>query len=378
MRGAAAAERTARSARAIAGRCRGVIRAAPSLPDIDLTPRLERGAWHLARVVGLSGAAYLVAGTGMAYVAGFDNVADRLAAVNWLWIGLAGAAVLVGFAGYWVAYRGIYLVENGPRIAPRMMFALVAAGFGGMLSHGSGRLDRLAVRASGADEREARVRVTALSGFEYGVLAAIVFPAALVAVTLGDRIPRPSFSVPWAIAPVPGFLLAAWLAARYRDRLRSRDGVLGGVGVFLDAIHLTVLLFRHPARTGFAALGMALYWGADMFALWTTTAAFGVRMSLLAVIVAFGTGMIASRRTAPLGGAGLLGLALVPSIWYGAAVPFAAATLGVAAYQFFTLWVPLPGSLLVVPVLKTLREAKRRPDVPGRPLGTPEPPPGPG
>ena len=83
--------------------------------------------------------------------------------------------------------------------------------------------------------------------------------------------------------------------------------------------------------------------------------AFGVQMKVLAVIVAVGVGVIATRRTAPLGGAGFLMVALVPSFWYGAAVPYAAATLGIAAYRFMTLWLPLPGALLALPAIRGLR-----------------------
>lgn len=76
--------------------------------------------------------------------------------------------------------------------------------------------------------------------------------------------------------------------------------------------------------------------------------------SALSVIVALGTGMIFTRRTAPLAGGGLLTVALVPTLWYGAAVPFAAATLGVVAYRLVTLWAPLPASLAAIPKLREL------------------------
>lgn len=46
--------------------------------------------------------------------------------------------------------------------------------------------------------------------------------------------------------------------------------------------------------------------------------------------------------SAPMGGAGLMVVALAPTLWYGAAVPFATATLGVVCYRFFTLFVPMP------------------------------------
>jgi hypothetical protein len=91
-----------------------------------------------------------------------------------------------------------------------------------------------------------------------------------------------------------------------------------------------------------------------MFGLWATTAAFGFHMTVLAVIAAFGTGMLFTRRTAPLGGAGLMVVALVPTLWYGAAVPFAVATLGVAFYRLLTVGLPLPFSLAALPKLREL------------------------
>ena len=99
---------------------------------------------------------------------------------------------------------------------------------------------------------------------------------------------------------------------------------------------------------------MAIYWGGDMFALWAAAAAFGFQMSALSVIVVLGTGMIFTRRTGPLGGAGIMLVALVATLRYGVAAPLVAATLGVAAYRFLTLWVPLPAALAALPKLRAL------------------------
>ncbi len=44
----------------------------------------------------------------------------------------------------------------------------------------------------------------------------------------------------------------------------------------------------------------------------------------------------------------------MPTLWYGAAVPFAAATLGVAAYRLFTLFGPMTGALAGLPALREL------------------------
>jgi hypothetical protein len=177
---------------------------------------------------------------------------------------------------------------------------------------------------------------------------------------LGVSSPRRDFSWPWAVIPAIGFVAAIWAAERYRDRLRGGVGWRGRLAIFLDAIHLVYELLRHPRRHGLAVAAMALYWGADTFALWAAVAAFGIRMSALAVIVCLGTGMIVTRRTAPLAGAGLMSVAMVPTIWNGAGVPFAAATLGVAAYHLFNLLVPLPASLFALPVLRTLDERAQR------------------
>jgi hypothetical protein len=91
-----------------------------------------------------------------------------------------------------------------------------------------------------------------------------------------------------------------------------------------------------------------------MFAVWAALAALGFRMTPLAVIVAVGTGVIFTRRVAPLGGAGIMLVALAPTLWYGAGVPFASAVLGVAAYRFFMLFGPLPASLGALPKLRAL------------------------
>jgi hypothetical protein len=260
----------------------------------------------------------------------------------------------VAFCGYYFAYCGVETVDEGPKLDRRSRLAVVTAGFGGFLARGGTALDEFAMRAGGADKREAKVRIGALAGFEHGTLAMIVCPAAIIALITGVVIPRTDFTWPWAIIPPPAFVLTIWLAERYRDRLRGRGGWRRPVAMFLDTAHLVYAVITRPRKHGLALVGMGVYWGADMFALWAATAAFGFHMTVLSVIVCFGTGMLFTRRTAPLAGGGLMIVALVPTLWYGGAVPYAAATLGVVAYRFFTLWAPLPWSLAAIPKLRAL------------------------
>jgi hypothetical protein len=297
---------------------------------------------------------YAAAAVGMAYVAGFSAVQRRLEHAQWLWLVPSLAALLVAFCGYYFAYRGIKSVEDGAELQPPSLLAVVAAAFSGFLAYGATAVDEFAMRAGGSDEREAMVRVSALTEFEQAVLAMIVCPASIVALVLAVRHPRPDFTWPWAVIPPPAFIAGLWLAERHRARLRNRRGWRRRLGMFFDSAHLVHSVLRHPRRHGIAVVGMGVFWGGEMFAVWSATAAFHFHMSALMVIVGVGTAMIFTRRTAPLAGAGLMLLALAPSLWYGSGVPFAAATLGAAAYGALTMWAPLPAALAALPRLRRL------------------------
>lgn len=217
-----------------------------------------------AQLVGLLAvvAALSVAGAlGMAYVAGFAAVWHRLTHAHWWWLALSFGAVTVSFVGYFFGYRGIMYAEEGPKkLQTRSVLALVAANFGGFLAHGGTALDQFAMRAGGADKREANVRVGALGAFEHGVLALIVCPASIVALLAGVVIPRTDFTWPWAVIPPPAFLIGILLAERYRNRLRGRGGWRDWLATFFDTTHLIYAVLRKPRQHGLALAGMALYW----------------------------------------------------------------------------------------------------------------------
>lgn len=308
----------------------------------------------LAGLMLLIAVLFAAGAVGMAYVAGFGAVQARLAHARWWWLVPSVAGVLVAFIGYFFAYRAIDRVKDGPKLEFPSLLAVVTAGFGGFLAQGGTALDEFAMRAGGAERREAHVRVSALAGFEHGALALIVCPASIAALVVGGTFPRADFVWPWAVIPPLGFTLAIWLAERYRKRLRNRDGWRGKLGMFYDAIHLVWEIMRRPTAYGYAVAGMMLYWAGDMFALWASTRAFGFEMTALDVILAVGTGTVFTRRTAPLAGAGLVLVALVATLWNAAGVPFAAATLGVAAYRALTLFGPMPFGLAALPKLRAL------------------------
>jgi hypothetical protein len=316
-------------------------------------PLLGQRRSRLAGLLVLAALLQLGAAVGMAYVAGFSPVRAALERWNAAWLAVMVGALVVSFVGYYWAYRGVFRVEQGPPLHFRQMVAVVVGGFGGFLARGGSALDDYALRAAGADEYDAKIRVSALAGLEHGALAVIGTVAGIVVLAEGRSAPPADFSVPWAVLPVPGFALAFWLADRYRERLRGREGWRGKMGVFLDSIHLNRELFLRPRQYGSAVLGMLLFWLTDALAMWAALAGFGFTMDAAALFIGYAVGMVFTRRTGPLGGAGILMVVLPVTIWYSGA-PMATAVVGVFAYRVIALWLPMPFALASLPTLRDM------------------------
>lgn len=319
---------------------------------------------RLALLTGAAALLYLAAGVALAYVAGFGDIWRAVQHPNWLWLLASVGGVTLAFVGYYFGYWGVGNVEDGPDdLSHADRLAVVAAGFGGFLAHGGTGLDRIVMRAAGGSEREAKVRVTLLGGLEHGILAIPCSVAAILLLAEGSRTPPLDFTIPWAIGPWVGFAFAYWAAEKYRARLRRRGGWRQKLSIVFDATHLVGAMFRDPRRYWQAISGMLLYWLGDMWALWMATAAFGYRMNPPTTMVAFGTAMIVTRRTGPLGGVGILEAALAATLWYCGA-PWTAAVLGTFAYRFLAVWVPQPVSFAMLPRLRRLLESSPDADAP--------------
>jgi hypothetical protein len=341
---------------------------------------LEHPGSVLSLLLASAAVLQLAAAAGLAYVAGFGKVRAVLADFRLGWLAMVLAALLVSAIGYYFAYQGIFRVEGGPRLPFRQMGAVVAAGFGGLLAHG-GELDQYALLAAGASEDEAKVRATGLAGLEHGVLAIGATGTAIVVLLSPLSEPAGSVTIPWAVLPLPGFLIAFWAAERYRDSFRGLTGWRGMIGIFLDSIHIIRALFVRPLRWWPAIGGMALFWAGDAFAAWAGLAAFGFRMNAAALLVGFATGMVFTRRTAPVGGAGVIAVVLPLTISQSGA-PLAVAVVGVFVYGVASLWLPMPASFAVRASLRRMGERQvRRADRVAAAMAEPPPqpePPAPG
>jgi hypothetical protein len=315
----------------------------------------KRVTLTLAGFVTLAVLLDLFAGTGLAYVAGLSQMRHVVVHVRPEWLLPMGGALAVSFAGYYCAYHGIFTVGGCQVLTRRQLRAMAAAGFSGLLAHIGGKLDQHALMAAGMDESSARVRVMALAGLEQGVLAIGGCAMSAVVLATGMDIP-PDFTVPWVAVAPPCFLIAFWAAWRYRDRFRGRPGWRGALGTGFEAVYLIRELFARPLRWGWAWLGMAVFWAADACAVWAGLAAFGYRMNGAALFVGFATGMVFTRRTSPLAGAGFLTVVLPLTLWNcGAPLPVAVA--GVFASRLLAIWLPLPASMAALPILRSIGPA---------------------
>jgi uncharacterized membrane protein YbhN (UPF0104 family) len=79
-----------------------------------------------------------------------------------------------------------------------------------------------------------------------------------------------------------------------------------------------------------------------------------VHVSAPALIVAYATGYIASRRSLPAGGAGIVEVLMTFAlVWVG--LPLAPALASVLVYRLFNFWLPIVPALALLPSVKRLR-----------------------
>jgi hypothetical protein len=308
---------------------------------------IDRRGTALAAPILLAVGLNVAAMAGLAEIAGFHAVYTSLTRIQWPWLCAVPAALAMSAAGDYFAYRQIYAAEGGYRLSRRPLAAVVAVGFGGISPDG------LVLQASGASRHEAMVRVTTLGGMEQGILALYGYAASIAWLCLGLPGVPLDFTLPWAVIPVPAFAAAFWLASRYRARLAGRAGWRARLSVFTDAVLLIRALLARSVRNRGATGGMALFWAGDALAVWSALAAFGFLMNGAAFIVGYCTGMVFTRRIAPVAGAAMLTL-ILPLTIRATGAPLATAITGVWAYRVLCFWLPLPAALASLPMLRDI------------------------
>jgi uncharacterized membrane protein YbhN (UPF0104 family) len=308
--------------------------------------RLRRHPFKLA-AAGFTLAAVAVVAIAAAY--GFGAFGDAWTHLHGGWLALAIAGGLLAILSYALAYRAVAHFEDGPLLRVPLVLRMVAAGFGPFTPAGGFALDKHALHAVQDDEREATVRVLGLGALEWAVLAPAACICAIVLLATGATRPMRSLLWPWAVAVPVGFVFGFWLASdNPREWLRKRDGRWSAVTHGLDAIAALRGLARSLSSCWTAWLGISLYWAFDIASFYGALRFIGLRLDLADAILAYATGYALTRRSMPLGGAGVTETLMTFALhWVG--WPVASSLAAVVVYRAFNFAMPTVPALLVRP-----------------------------
>jgi hypothetical protein len=309
---------------------------------------------HRVAVV-LTVAAVLAYGAlfGVAWSAGPLTVFHRLLHVHWIWVPIALAAEIVSYLGYVLAYREVTRVDDGAELELSGTAAAVATGFGVFVAAGGFSLDEAVLKSTGVPAREARQRVMGLGVLEYIVLAPAAMAAALYIVIDAHPDLDMALTFPWIVGVPVGFAAAAALLY-FRKRFDLGSGWRRHIDHAFEALSLVRCLVTRPIPSGLAFVGIALYWIGDIACLWAALHVFFQQPPPVAILViGYATGYALTRRTLPLGGAGIVDALLPLSLsWVGIAL--APAVLSVLVYRVMNLWLPVIPAFAGLPKLRRM------------------------
>lgn len=308
----------------------------------------------------------LIAGGVVVAIAASDRPSDlwrTFARIQPVWLLPALGAELVAYVGYVLAYRALVSRGDGRRLSLMLTVRLVVAGFGPFVPLGGFAFDRLALRAVHRSRRRARIQVLRLGVVEYLLLALAAFVCAVI-LFVGDRRASPVLTLPWIIAVPPGMLLG-WTATQPRVLAyfqHPHNGTVGRwIGDLLAGVEVMRSVVKRPLEHPLALLGIALYWAGEIACLGFALRCFGDAIPVPALTLAYATGYAASRRSLPLGGAGiteaLLTLALI-----AVHVDSADALLAVLCYRVVNFLAPTLPGLLAHSSLEPLLESDGAPE----------------
>lgn len=278
----------------------------------------------------------VIAVLAIARVTGVDEVGRAFEDLDPAWIALIAGAELVAYPAYMLAYRSIARIHGHAPLALPLVARVVIAGFGPFAIGGGFGVDKQVLQALHEDEHSARVRVLALGTLEWAVLAPTACVVSIVFLVQGANI-LPSLLWPWAIAVPVGFGFGLWAAST--PRRIERLSRLGGkrrewLASALEGVGVLHTLIRNPRVYIGAWVGIALYWAADISAFYGGLRTFGLDPGAGRVILAYATGYAATRRSLPLGGAGVTEVLMTYSL-YWVREPLAPALAAVVAYRVF-------------------------------------------
>ena len=257
---------------------------------------------------------------GLAFYAGIFRVLDRLVDADAIWLLLVLGAQAFSYWAYVIPYKCVFNLDI--RSAVEHSFA----GFYPLYVKSGLAYDRKTL----CYKRE-KISPYYLSLWEYVVLAPLVLVAAIYGSIFGKLPPLLSF--PWIIG-VPLGSIFFGLAFVLQKRLTRFPRVQKAVDFILG-----MLKHQNFKNVIILLAGMTAYWLGELVSLWGALQLFNIKLSWFALLIAYATGYVVSRRNLPLGGAGIVLISLAFALhWVGLALPVA--LLVALAYQVCNLIMP--------------------------------------
>jgi uncharacterized membrane protein YbhN (UPF0104 family) len=315
---------------------------------------VERAESRAYLIVFASAAALaMLAGALVADAAGPGAVRRATSHFDAAWLAICVGAQVLGHIGYVLALRNVARLDGGPHLPFRLSARTVVAGCGvhgaANVSGGFG-VDYWALRRAGLEREQAIARVACLGTLELAVLALASLASAVVLLVAGAHV-QASVTWPWLLV-IPGLFGAAWVTSPSR-RDRLADSTAGGWlrKTFAHGVAGLVLvrsLARQPRQHLPVLVGVACFCIGDMACLWAALQAFSVEISLPALVLGYATGSVASRRSLPGGGAGVVEVLMTFAlVWVG--IPLAPALAGVLLHRLVSFWLPIVPALALLP-----------------------------
>ena len=291
-------------------------------------------------------------------LAGFTKLGDTLSGATWGWLGMCAVGQIGVFVGYAGAFRmsvagsGDLLPESGssvPRVGFWHSLKVALAGFGLTQLVAAGGAAGMAFtfwvfRRLGFSRQNAMLQLITLNTAVYFVFGVLGWLGALVGL-LDPAVPL-AMALSWLAGFTAIVALARWFIQPHRkarfavaeDKTRRRRALAVGVSAAARVQECT-----HTADGRRLLAWALLYWAGDLVSLWAALRAFGVTVSVAAIVVAYVLGYLAQSVPIPLIATGGVDAATTFTL-AAVGVPIEVALLGVVAHRVFAFWLPVfPG-----------------------------------
>jgi uncharacterized membrane protein YbhN (UPF0104 family) len=305
------------------------------------------------------------------HVAEYGDLERAFDRIDPVWLPFAPLGVLIGYAGYILAYREVAALDHGPRLRVWAVVRIVGIGFGAFVigsAAGGLAVDFWALHRAGEPVHSSLRRVLGLNTLQWAALGAMTTIAAAAAlINVSPEVPF-AMAVTW-ISVVPLCFVAGWwvsapsrigrfsrIVDTHEPRTWAPRQLARWVWVWLrdalaDAIgglrYVRLVLARPlTCRAGF--FGFPLYWIGQLIVLYAAVRAFGHDVGIAGLVLAYATGYIANALPLPVGGAGGVDASLAFALTL-VGVPLAPALLAAVTYRGFAFWLPIVPAIALVP-----------------------------